>query len=373
MGLGRGRLLGGRTDLRTQDGPPSMTCPGVRRRYGWVAPASVALMVAVAVSAAVSCERAGAAAPAPQYPSPLCIVFAPDGRHAYVSGHGTDVVYVIDVARRAVAHEVPVGHAPVGLAVSGDGRRSYVANSRSHSVSVVDTATPKVVATIPAGFEPHGLCLSPSSDGARLYVANHISNDVSVIDVAQQREIARVPVGRMPTFLALTPDGKRLLVGNRLSAMPATDPKTTSHVSVIDIATLKVVAEKKGPETMHVLQQTAVSPDGRYAYTVHLRPNFNITTAQLAQGWIQTNALTLIRLEGDDAPVTVLLDNVNSGAEAAPPVFRPRSSPLRTRTGSLLMFDRSPVALVHFNQLWANVSHSDLHRLTIFGPPKPLF
>jgi hypothetical protein len=30
-----------------------------------------------------------------------------------------------------------------------------------------------------------------------------------------------------------------------------------------------------------------------------------------------------------------------------------------------------PVALVHFNQLWANVSHSDLHRLTIFGPPKP--
>ena len=58
----------------------------------------------------------------------------------------------------------------------------------------------------------------------------------------------------------------------------------------------------------------AVSPDGRHAYCVHLRPNFNVTPAQLVQGWIQTNALTVIPLSDEAPPVTVLLDNMNSGA-----------------------------------------------------------
>jgi len=123
-----------------------------------------------------------------------------------------------------------------------------------------------------------------------------------------------VPVSRMPTQMALTPAGKQLLVANRLSAMPATDPRTSAFVSIIATDTRKVVTEKKGPETMHVLEGIAVSPDGKCAYQVHLRPNFNITPAQLGQGWIQTNALSIIPLDGDEPPVTVLLDNMNSGA-----------------------------------------------------------
>ena len=261
--------------------------------------------------AAAAAEKAADAGPT-RYPSPVSIVLDPAGGRAYVCARGTDRAYVIDVPARKVVREVRVGKSPVGLAFDAAGRWLYVANSRSHSVSVVDAAAGKVAATVRVGFEPHGLCLSPA--GKRLYVANHISNDVSVIDTARRKEIARVGVGRMPTFLACTPDGKRLLVCNRLSAMPATDPKTTAFVSVIDTASLKVVAEKKSPEPMHVLQGIAVSPDGRYAYCVHLRPNFNITPAQLSQGWVQTNALTIIPLEGDEPPVTVLLDNVNSGA-----------------------------------------------------------
>ena len=257
---------------------------------------------------------AGLAAPprSPHYRSPVELALAPDGGRLYVSCHTADTLAVIDTRAKRLLREIPVGRAPAGLAVSPDGRWVYVANNGGRSVAVVDAPAGRVAAEVTCGYEPWGLCLSP--DGTRLYVANHISDDVSVIDTAARREIARVPVGRMPTFLALTPDGKRLLVSNRLSAMPATDPRTTSFVSVIDTATRKSVAEKKGPETMHVLQQVAVSSDGRHAYVVHLRPNFNITPAQLSQGWVQTNALTIIPLAGDEAPVTVLLDNVSLGA-----------------------------------------------------------
>ena len=248
----------------------------------------------------------------PAYKSPLCIAFSPDGKFAYVSNHTADSVSVIDAAARKVVKEIAVGRAPAGVAVSPDGKWLYVANNQSQSVSVVDTEKGEAVAEIKCGYEPLGVCLSP--DGQRLYVANHISSDVSVVDTAQRKEIARVPVVRMPTFLAVTPDGKRLLVNNLLSAEPATDPKTSAFVSVIDTASLKEIARKKGQETMHVLQQIVVSPDGQYAYSVHLRPNFNVTPSQLSQGWIQTNALTIIPLTTEDAPVTVLMDNLNSGA-----------------------------------------------------------
>jgi len=274
------------------------------RRLAGVAATAAGLVLAAATA------PAGAAAP--RYPSPVSVAFGPAGRRAYVSGHGTDTVYVIDVPGRAVVRKVPVGKAPVGLAVDADGRRLYVANSRSHSVSVVDTATGKVVGTVRTGFEPLGLCLSPS--GKRLYVANSISNEISVIDTAECRQSGRIAVARTPTFLAVTPDGKTLLASHLLSAMPATDPKTTAHVSVIDAAAMKVVGQRRSDQPMHVLQQIAVSADGRHAYTVHLQPNFNITPSQLGQGWIQKNCLTVVPLAGAGPPVTVLLDNVNRGA-----------------------------------------------------------
>jgi len=53
-------------------------------------------------AAALVLRLAGAAAAAPRYASPIGVVFAPDGRTAYVSGHGTDAVYAIDVPARTI-------------------------------------------------------------------------------------------------------------------------------------------------------------------------------------------------------------------------------------------------------------------------------
>ena len=58
-----------------------------------------------------------------------------------------------------------------------------------------------------------------------------------------------------------------------------------------------------------------------------------------------------------------------TGVEGAAVTLRDPVTGLGLATGRT----DGPVALVHFNQLWANVSHRDLHRLTISGPPKPPF
>ncbi|MBT3200038.1 MAG: beta-propeller fold lactonase family protein [Phycisphaerales bacterium] len=260
------------------------------------------------------------AAPAPKgrsavvgkYKSPACIAFSPDGRLGYVTQHTADSLGVIDTASAKLVGEIPVGGGPWGVAVSPNGKLLFVANQRDHTVSFIDAVRRKVVATVKCGYEPTGLAISP--DGKTLYSANYISNDVSVISVSGRKEVARIKTGRAPMYLALTPDGRKLLVNNSLSPQPATDPNVTAWVSVIDTASRKVIAQKRSPGTMLLGRGIAITPDGKTAFCVHSRPNFTITTAQIGQGWIHTNALTMIPLEGDGAVRTVLLDNVNSGA-----------------------------------------------------------
>ncbi len=247
-----------------------------------------------------------------RYRSPTCVAIAPDGKLAYVTCHTADSVAVIDTAAGKVIAEVPVGRGPTGIAVSGDGRTVFVANTQDHNVGVIDAGKGKQVATIACGYEPTGLVAS--RDGKRLYTANYISDDVSVIDVPARKEIRRIKVGRAPTYLALTSDGRKLLVNNSLSHQPATNPELTSFVSVIDTTAGEVIARKRSPGTMLGGMGVAISPDDKFAFAVHARPNFNIVTSQLQQGWVQTHALTIIPLTGAGKVVSVLLDNVNSGA-----------------------------------------------------------
>jgi YVTN family beta-propeller protein len=280
--------------------------------FRWALPVAGAVVLAAGWFAAADKPAVKAPAAQPKYKSPTCVAFGPKGGLAYVTNHTADSVSMLDTATGKVLAEIPVGKAPTGVAVSPDAAFVYVANTRSHTVSVVGVAARKVVATIPCGFEPTGVALS--RDGKRLYTANHISDDVSVIDTAARKQTERIPVGRAPTYLALTPDDKILIVNNSLSHEPATDPKLTAHISVIDTASGKVIAQRRSPGTMLLGMGAAVSPDGEFAFCVHLRPNFNITPSQLNQGWIQTNALSIISLKGDPKVYTVLLDNVSSGA-----------------------------------------------------------
>ena len=136
---------------------------------------------------------------------------------------------------------------------------------------------------------------------------------MSVSDVQQRKEIRRIKTGRGPTHLAVTRDGKTLLVSHLLSYEPATKADLSAHVAIVDTMTGKVMRKVRSPGGMLLGQGIALSADGKWAACVHSRPNFNITPSQLHQGWVHTNALTLIPLGGDGETITVLLDNVSSG------------------------------------------------------------
>jgi YVTN family beta-propeller protein len=113
------------------------------------------------------------------YADPNAVVFTPDGRLAFVSHSGADVVAVVDMhqlrallasasaeqrasfanhlglSRQYVRARIHTGANPKGLAVSPDGRWVYVAERLADRIAVIDVAQLAIAATIEVGSTSH--------------------------------------------------------------------------------------------------------------------------------------------------------------------------------------------------------------------------
>ncbi|MGI9164569.1 MAG: beta-propeller fold lactonase family protein [Mycobacterium sp.] len=198
---------------------------------------------------------------------PSAIAVSPDGTTLYVANETDATVSVIDIATNAVTHTVAVGRMPLGVAASPDGKHVYVVGYGVKTVTVIDTATAVVSSTIPVPYSAGGVVVSP--DGNRLYVIHSLSWDsiVSVIDPAAGTVIGTVGVPVYPRAVAVSPDGRRLYVAN--CDNNATTGCTKS-VWVVDTAA-RVVTNviPVGDIINDSPVAVAVSPDGKYVYTVN--------------------------------------------------------------------------------------------------------
>ncbi len=125
------------------------------------------------------------------------IVFAPDGRHAFLAGMG---VAVLDTRPLSIMTALTPSGAP-SIALTPDGAFLYLADPAG-SVSVVSTTTTRVVAKAVATF-PRGIAVTP--DGGTAYVAANALLELDPLTGAVRR---RIPV--RATTLGITPDGATL-------------------------------------------------------------------------------------------------------------------------------------------------------------------
>jgi cytochrome c peroxidase len=147
-----------------------------------------------------------------------------------------------------------------------------------------------------------------------LVVANTVTNDLSVVDLATGKEKGRIRLPREPYFVAVTPDETLAVVGNLLPAGRADDPQNGAAVSLVDLASMKSVADVRLPGGSTGVRGVAVSPDGKWAYAVHTVGRTTLPTTQLERGWVNTNAFTIIDLGAKAAEATLLLDRLSEGA-----------------------------------------------------------
>jgi len=262
-------------------------------------------VLAVAVAQALATEAA--------FLSPSAIVADKAGKTLYVAERTANQVAVFNVATGGVEKRCPLPDPPGGLAISPDGSRLYVTGgSPAGKLYILDLPSGKIVNQIAVGHMPSSPVVSP--DGKILYVCNQFSNTISLIDLAAGKEAALIRVPREPVDAALTPDGKWLLVANLLPAGPANADYVAAPISIIDTASRKQVRDVSLPNGSTAVQSICLSPDGRYAYAVHIQAHFQLVTIQLDRGWMNTNALSVIGVEKQKLVNTVVLDDKDLAA-----------------------------------------------------------
>ncbi|HSU56422.1 MAG TPA: bifunctional YncE family protein/alkaline phosphatase family protein [Candidatus Dormibacteraeota bacterium] len=216
------------------------------------------------------------------------LAFAPDGKHFYVSGGDSGLLYVFRYSNGKADLEKTIrlsagnSEEPVfltGLAVHPDSGTLYVCNEANNEIWALKPSL-KFDRAIPVGEHPHSCVLG--ADGRHLYVSDWGSRSVSVVDIKTQTRIREIAVGIRPNDMVLAPDG-------RLFVACAGD----NTVHVIPTARL----EKLGPEasvarrlwegTREILSTSlypsspegstpcglAVSPDGKTLFVANADQN----------------------------------------------------------------------------------------------------
>ncbi|MDX1674431.1 MAG: beta-propeller fold lactonase family protein, partial [Longimicrobiales bacterium] len=243
------------------------------------------------------------------YLSPRDLAFSPDGSRLFVVAEEAGAVLEVAVEDGSVARRIDVGRRPHSVVVSPDGRTAYVTNGWTDDVSVIDVATGAVGATIPVGMNPAGLAVS--NDGGTLFVANRGSDDVSIIDLAQGCETRRLRAGNNPYAVRLSRDGGLLYVTNRLTEGTTVGESPRTEVTIVDVAAGRVT-ERQVLRGAHLAEGIDIAPAGDLALVTVVRPNNLLPASQVAQGWMLTYGLAAVRTGSTDAPVQVLLDDVNA-------------------------------------------------------------
>ena len=158
-----------------------------------------------------------------------------------------------------------------------------------------------------AGFRPGGLALAPRRGW--LLTTDRATDTVRVHELAGGKCVATISVGREPASLAVTPDEKLGVVGNRLPAGDASNPRASASVSLIDLAALGTRTDIILPPNGANVQGVAIAPDGRWAYVVHTVGRAPLPTDQIELGWITGNVAII------DASSSVLTGEIALGQQ----------------------------------------------------------
>jgi YVTN family beta-propeller protein len=216
----------------------------------------------------------------------------PDGRFYWTvsAGSGFNDIRIVSVKSAKVLQVIPLPGASGGVVIDRSGKHAYVsglANSTNletsrpnlpggqgdviHVFSIKSSGkaseTGQLPVPAPANAEPPNDFPLPSTkkigypefldvtpNGRTLVVPLNLANFAAIVDVKSKR-VRYAQVGRYPYAATVLPDGRRALVSN----------ETTGTVSVVDLATAKVV--KTITTGGHLAHPEAIAaPKGRRAY-----------------------------------------------------------------------------------------------------------
>ena len=246
------------------------------------------------------------------YRSPLSIAVSPDDATLYAIDRTAGCVTVLDRAAGKAVAEISVGGEPWGAALTADGKTLYVSQRTAGTVAVIDTTKKTVVQTWAVGPWPTGMALAEKR--GRLYVCCRGDHTLAEVELASGRVARRTAMTRDPFAVTVTPDEQRLVVTNYLPQGAGTDPTLACRLTVLNADKFTATWRTKLPPGTTALGGVCISPDGRWAYTVHAVGRFMLPITQLERGWVHTYGFSIIDIATGKRLATLLLDDMSGGA-----------------------------------------------------------
>ncbi|MCZ6675129.1 MAG: c-type cytochrome [Verrucomicrobia bacterium] len=246
-----------------------------------------------------------------EYVSATAIAGDPSGEHLYVADKTGHQIIRINISSGKVTGRFSLPGAPTGLAI-----QKNVLWVTTGADSGVILEINKVSGRILRKLEVNVASRAPvlSNDGKRLFSCSQFTNEVIIFDTGSGRELKRVAVKRDPFAAAITPDDRYLVVANRLPVDASTASHVAAEVSVIDAQKGELVRHIKLPDGSTGVQGVCISSEGRFAWVTHLLGRNRVPATQLENGWLITNALSVVDLSTLTLADTFILDDVGRGA-----------------------------------------------------------
>jgi YVTN family beta-propeller protein len=242
----------------------------------------------------------------------------------------------------------PQFKSPLGLAVDETGEKAYVALHAADRIAVVDLKAGQVLHEITVGKGPHDLVQAKGT----AHVTCEEDNTLVTVDLAKQVVRQRARVGPSPQGLALSPDATQVFVACRddstlrwwpgdakpwhSSQVPAWPDRLAwggYDVGLTGCPTLYVLSAEAGRGTVNRVNagsrlqsirnlELAGASNLRGLAAIkentllvaHQRPKSNVPATQVVQGWVFTNAISLVEFRPRSTLVrTAVLDEPNRG------------------------------------------------------------
>lgn len=239
------------------------------------------------------------------YISPSAI--AMQGNTGYVADVTMQKVYKIDTVTARKTAEYDAGKAV--NAVVADGNSVYALTGELDGELVKLNSSLAVEQKVETGHTPVDAVVV----GSQLYIANRFDGSVTVYNADTLKKVKDIAVSREP--IAMTVVGTDLYVASHLPDGAANDSENVSaDVVVVDTKTNTVKKSISLINGSGSVKDIVTSPDGQYVYVSHLLGRYTYPFSQLDRGWVQTNAVSVLKTADASLVTAVLLDDVDNGA-----------------------------------------------------------
>lgn len=188
-----------------------------------------------------------------------------DGKRVVVANTDNGTVSVIDVAKKAVLHEIKVGKKPEGTSWIAQGPLALVTLYADSSVVLIDTEKGAIIERFKTKAEPYGVVVN--KEGTRAYVTHEYPGIVTEIDLTKKVIVRELKAGSHTRGIAIAPDQSRIYVSEFY----------TGILNAIDLAKGEIVESWKGHSTDNLSRHVLLHPTRPKAYLAHIRSIIHIT------------------------------------------------------------------------------------------------